>query len=412
MFKHLEKINQQIYDISASITVLGNVSWPLQAEVEFLTAYQKGQWHLPKIQYSKVDYSDLRNQLQKLRKSFTAHHPLEDFTQKTIESYLLAIELNLAIGTPDFTEISKKMYGTPQDLLPNTQFNSVMAAEKLVELADKFDHPYIHPPEFNVQAVDVKNYLERRIEGVFHHQGPEVVITEGLSAKATATARTIKLRAGTNFTHYDFKQLFYHEVMTHALTALNGEAQPILKSIGRGAPRTLKTQEGLATFAEVITGSIDIYRLKRLALRVLAIDMALKGASFVEVFQYFISKHQSPKESFAATHRIFRGGFPDKNILFTKDCVYLDGLMNIHLLFQWAMTHNRLELSHLLFCGRLSLEDIFELEEAYKNQWIAAPQYLPAWYSKIEGLAGSLSFSLLANILPMDLAEQKYEKVD
>ena len=37
---------------------------------------------------------------------------------------------------------------------------------------------------------------------------------------------------------------------------------------GLGAPRTTRTQEGLATFAEIITGAIDISRLRRIALRV------------------------------------------------------------------------------------------------------------------------------------------------
>ena len=45
--------------------------------------------------------------------------------------------------------------------------------------------------------------------------------------------------------------------------------------MAKGTLRTLTTQEGLATFAEVITGSMDIHRLKRLALRTVAIEMAL-----------------------------------------------------------------------------------------------------------------------------------------
>ncbi|MEZ4873110.1 MAG: DUF1704 domain-containing protein [Bdellovibrionales bacterium] len=180
----------------------------------------------------------------------------------------------------------------------------------------------------------------------------------------------------------------------------------MLKCLGRSSLRTLKTQEGLATFSEIITGGMDIQRLKRLALRVIGIDMALNGANFIEIFEYFKESGQDLSECFNATQRIFRGGYPDKNIVFTKDSVYLQGLLNIHTFFRWAMKNNRLELCHLLFSGKMSLGDVFELEDAYRYQWIAPPKFLPAWFSKIEGLAGTLSFSLIANLVRIDIAEK------
>ena len=62
-----------------------------------------------------------------------------------------------------------------------------------------------------------------------------------------------------------------HEAFIHTLTSLNGRHQPHLKVLGLGAPRTTRTQEGLATFAEIITGAIDISRLRRIALRVVMV---------------------------------------------------------------------------------------------------------------------------------------------
>ena len=44
-----------------------------------------------------------------------------------------------------------------------------------------------------------------------------------------------------------------------------------------GSPRTTKTQEGLATFAELITSSIDLARLRRIALRIPAVHMGLES---------------------------------------------------------------------------------------------------------------------------------------
>ena len=78
----------------------------------------------------------------------------------------------------------------------------------------------------------------------------------------------------------------------HSLTALNGREQPVLGSLALSSPRTTATQEGLATFAEQITGNIDIERMKRVSLRIEAIAMALDGADFIEVFRYFLDAGQ------------------------------------------------------------------------------------------------------------------------
>ncbi|MCB0406038.1 MAG: DUF1704 domain-containing protein, partial [Bdellovibrionales bacterium] len=253
-----------------------------------------------------------------------------------------------------------------------------------------------------ISAEQIKTFLDGHTVPRMGQHAPEVQIVADLAAKATAGGRLIKLRSGTSFTRYDFDQLYVHEVMTHALTGLNGSFQPILKTMGRGAPRTTLTQEGLATFAEVITGAIDLGRLKRLALRIIAIDRALAGANFVETFEYFLSNGQSEKESFWSAARIFRGGQPDGKTIFTKDGVYLDGLIKVHSLFQWAMMHDRMGVLHLLFCGRVTIDDLFLLEGSLTDGLVAEPHFYPEWYEKIEGLAGSLTFSLLTNVINAD----------
>ena len=401
--KKLIDINRQAYGIGRGLKLLGHLSWPAHFESEFLKALEKKKATLPEISYEKIDYSEQKDQLTKLCKSFTPSSPLEMFTWTTIKSYIDLIDLNHTIGTPEFCELSKVVFGLPGDRFPSSEVTNIEAAKQVVRLSKDFDFPYIKEPDVCIMADSIKQYLERRIRGVFGEIGPRVEVVDGLAAKATATAQRIKIRNGTHFTSYDFKQLFYHEVMTHSLTAINGGLQDQLFCMGCSSPRTLKTQEGLATFSEVITGSIDISRLKRLSLRILAIDMALGGADFRDVYQFFKTHGQSPQESYASTQRLFRGGYPDKNIIFTKDCIYLDGLMQVHTLFRWAMKHNRLELAHLLFSGRISAEDVFLLEEAYKSGTIVHTKYLPGWFAKIEGLAGSLVFSLLANIIRINV---------
>lgn len=77
--------------------------------------------------------------------------------------------------------------------------------------------------------------------------------------------------------------MLQHKAFVHLATAQNGVRQPNLKCLALGAPRTTQTQEGIATLAELLTGSMDIERLRRLALRVLAVQQARDSADFLQV---------------------------------------------------------------------------------------------------------------------------------
>src|SRR5690606_27455098 len=134
-----------------------------------------------------------------------------------------------------------------------------------------------------------------------------IELDDGLIAKAAASATRIRLRTNTGFSEYDRNQLLVHEAFVHSLTGINGREQPQLKSLARGSPRTTATQEGLATFAELISGAMDIERMKRISLRIVAIEMAIQGAGFVDVFRHFLEAGQSPVDSFTSTQRVFRG---------------------------------------------------------------------------------------------------------
>src|SRR5690606_4539782 len=116
-----------------------------------------------------------------------------------------------------------------------------------------------------------------------------------------------------------------------------------------------------AVFAELITGAIDLTRLKRLALRVVAIDMALNGANFVDVFEFLRSNNVNEVESYTSAQRIFRAGDPNGLYVFTKDSVYLDGILRAHSYFRWAMKNHKLNLSYVLFAGRMTFDDAEKL---------------------------------------------------
>jgi uncharacterized protein (TIGR02421 family) len=175
----------------------------------------------------------------------------------------------------------------------------------------------------------------------------------------------------------------------------------VLASLARTSPRVTATQEGLAVFAELMSGAIDISRLKRISLRILAIDMALNGADFVDVFRYFRECGQNVADSFHSAQRVFRGVPLTGGSAFAKDNVYLSGLLAVHTFFRWALRQRRLDLLRNLFAGKLALHDVMSLEAHFASGDIVAPRYLPPWMQHVHGLAGKLAFSLFVNHIHM-----------
>jgi hypothetical protein len=57
-----------------------------------------------------------------------------------------------------------------------------------------------------------------------------------------------------------------------------------LKIFNLGLPVNTLTQEGLAILGEYLSGNITLHRLKKIAYRVIIVDMMCNGADFIECF--------------------------------------------------------------------------------------------------------------------------------
>jgi uncharacterized protein (TIGR02421 family) len=215
------------------------------------------------------------------------------------------------------------------------------------------------------------------------------------------------LRAETKFSARDVAQLVHHEGYVHMLTALNGREQPHLGSLALGSPRTTWTQEGLATFSELVSASIDLHRMRRIALRTHAVQMGLEGASFLDIFRYFLDAGQDEYESFQSAARIFRGGDTRGKVVFTKDVVYLQGLLRTHTFLRKAVQSNKFHYAEHLFAGRMTLGDIIALEPLFASGVIVPPAYEPPWLQQRSCLAAYLCYSVFANRI--DLASVKLD---
>ena len=409
--KEYLRCDAELVKVAKEFKILTLIEWPKKVQEQFLSDYKSGNKKNPEIIYKKFQLSEALKTLEHIIQRTNSEHPIAQFLNQTAVSYFYTHKLVENLGQPEMVDYSIKVYGRPGDIILGSKHTNLDAARFFIETANEFgEYHSLENLEICLLAETVKEYLETEIKKVITDDPINVYVDENLVPKAAAGVSRVRLRSGTCFTKYDPKQLLEHEVFVHTLTAINGRAQPHLTTLSLGSPRTTATQEGLAVFAELITGSIDVDRLKRIALRVIAIDMALNGADFVQIFEYFLQNKLTQNESFTSTQRIFRGGDPRGKVVFTKDSVYLDGLLHAHSFFRWAMKNVKLDLAKILFAGRMTFDDAEKLAPFAASGLIARPKYLPPWLSQVPTLGGYLAFSLFANKIRVGILDKQFNQ--
>ncbi|NBB93411.1 MAG: DUF1704 domain-containing protein, partial [Gammaproteobacteria bacterium] len=264
------------------------LAWPLDVRDRFLAGRAR---KLPRVQRPDVDTAAVDRALRRARPLIARSGPARQWLERTAERLALASRMLQAIGTPDFHAASRELYGSPGEALPDSESTPLQLAQRLRRIIDGLNHLDLGTPA-NAGATDqdVARRMRAAVQRFFGDEAPAVEIVEQLSANATAGADLIRIRAGARFTDRDVEQLVHHEAGIHVTTALNGRAQDALPILAASHPGATRTQEGLAVFAEFITGCMDLDRLSRLADRVLAIQMAIDGADFIEVYRYFLER--------------------------------------------------------------------------------------------------------------------------
>jgi len=385
------------------IKLLGLTSWPAALQAPFLASVARGQPVLPQVDYPRLDFSDTRHRLAAISAQCDPDHPIGLYVQRSAHSWDQAAGLLESLGTAEVDRYSVELFGAPEQPLPGNGPSTRDAARHFIQIAQELDHELLAPEEqVPVSATALQLQLQSDLDAFFESRIITVQLDPELISKAAAGPNRIRLRTSARFSAYDRAQLFHHEALVHSLTALNGREQPHLPSLALSSPRVTATQEGLATFAEQITGSIDIERLKRISLRTEAIAMAREGADFIEVFRYFCAAGQNNEESFASAQRVFRGVPPSGGAAFTKDTVYLRGLVSVHTFFRHMLAEDRLQVCRWLFAGKMSLTDAIAFAPLFEEGILRPPRWLPHWVSRANGLAGMLAFSLFANRIRMD----------
>ena len=397
--KHYEKAVIAAGYIRAAekhVRILRTISWEPEIGEKFIA---QGAEALPKISYPKFDGSVVFENIQNARKHIAGDHSVFKWLGRICGKLELAAAMLENIGTPKFYTYSRQIYGSPVQALLDKQTRTIDLARHMDSALSglDFDRLVLGGEEEGFGADIFALRLEGKLQRYFDGNAPRVEVVDSLSAKVLAGAKRIRINSRAKFTPLDVRQLLHHEALVHVGTALNGRAQTDFKILGAAHAGTTEIQEGLAVFAEIITGAMDPVRFRRLVDRVIAIHMAVQGADFIEVYRYFLEKNGDKRQAFEDTRRVFRGGVIGGGAPFTKDGVYLNGLLRVHNFMRTAIKLGRADLIRLLFVGKLDIEDIPALASLAANGKLTAPKVLPPWAKDMRFLVSYLAYSSFLN---------------
>jgi uncharacterized protein (TIGR02421 family) len=386
----LRDVARRIVDAQRPVRILRALAWPDAVEHAFFAADAR---ELPRPQYRVPrDWSQTLIAFADIRARVSGDNEIERLVRDTCDAWAAGARMLAAVGTRDFYQRSVECYGRPASLSEGGKTN--------LDLAQHFDRVLatyagvdLGPEPRPVSADEVAGALGRRLRETFTDDPIRCEVADTLSANAVTSSEVVKVKRGAAFTERDIEQLLVHEGHVHLGTTLNGRRQPVLGFLAQGAPRTTRTQEGLAIFAEFITHAMDLDRLRRLTDRILAVRMSEEGADFRDLYWFFRERGHAEKAAFDCARRVVRGGLVEGGAPFTKDVVYLDGLLGVANFLRVAATRGHAGWVRLLFAGKVALADVPLLEVLERDGVVAAPRYVPPWARDLGFLTAYMSFS-------------------
>lgn len=372
---------QDIFDIDAnlnrlvrSIELLNYIN-PQNIATEKKKFFSAKYNYEPQFKYPKIRFNGykLHRLLFSQRLERIADDDIRQLYEDIIYEYSGLIECIETIGqSRKFYFNSLKSFGTPTE-------RDIENAKFILRFDDSdFDSEML--PMYS--ANEAKTYFDdfsKRYDFKYN-----IKISNNLSAAAMVlnNTQTLVLRKSFKYSKNQLKVLANHEIGVHLVTTFNGLEQP-LKIFSNGFPNNVETQEGLAVYAEFMSGCLTIERLKELAFRVIAVDSLHKGYNFSDTFHLLHSQYKLHRDkAFAITLRVHRGGG------FTKDHLYLRGLSSVH---RYAKTGNDLG---VLLTGKVCMNYIPTIEKLQRKGLAVKPIYFTDAYLENNNTDANLDFIL------------------
>jgi uncharacterized protein (TIGR02421 family) len=415
----------RIVEAQRPIRVLQALRWDDGVEEQFFKAKQR---EMPKVDASYYEGVELgfgpREKVEEfeelardINRELGNADAIGQIMVKTALEYRDVVRMLEARGTPPFYAWSRTLYGSPKDTFPDGRSTVRDLGQVLYGILTNVDEwsqsmgtsstTYAR----TIDATEAARQLEERLADYFGDVRVPVEADQVILADAAAGSDYVKVRLGATFSPRDIDVLEVHEGWVHVATSLNGQAQTVAKWLAKGPPRTTAVQEGLAALLEMFTFRTYPRRARRLNDRVLAVDKAEDGASFLDVFEWFRTEGYDEEECFHNTRRIFRGGVVEGGAPFTKDACYCKGVVLNYAFVRSAIQHDRVDLVPLLFVGKVAHEDVPVLARRVADGVVRPPKYLPPMFRDLNGLAIWMAYSTFFSQLGGDAIAEHYARL-
>lgn len=402
----LKEANETFRYCSKKLKILSALSWGATTANEF---FSKKESVVPTVTYQidRASLTQMTETLRALEPKLRGDHPVLQWLARSQQSYLQGSNLLLEVGKKTFHEISTQMYGNSQSKLFKGKISNVDLANKISSRISVCNVEDINKSNPSKTAQDFAAIVELKLKERRPTMSVKVELSDDISAKVVSGMNRIRIRRGATFSEMEIAALWNHEIESHSLTANNGFLQENCDFLCSGGPRTTMTQEGLAVFFEMYNHSLTQRRFMAICDRVHAVELAENGANFIEVYRWYKERTDTDMDAFFAASRIFRGAPLEGGKPFTKDVVYVGGLLGIFNFLQIAVKNQNRLLVESLVTGRIAIEDVGVIAWLRTHGMLTPPRYIPEWLQNWEALLTFFSFSAFLNSIDL-LAYQEY----
>ncbi|MDI1482983.1 flavohemoglobin expression-modulating QEGLA motif protein [Polyangium sp. y55x31] len=412
----LAKLSQRVLEAQRPIRILQALRWESAVEEQFLRGKQRD---LPKVTYASdlgfdadAKIAELEEILRDAERELGKNDRLGQILRQTAAEYRDVVRMLKSRGKRDFYKLSRVLYGSPKDKLPDGQTSVRDMGIVLYDVLTAIGGEKLGPPERReITAEMAAMELNARFDRFFGSAAIRVQVDDSILADAAAGSDYVKIRSGATFSTRDIDILEAHEGWVHVATNLNGQAQPVARWLGKGPPRTTAVQEGLAALVEIFTFRSSPRRAKKLNDRILAVDKAEDGASFLDVFEWYRTEGYEEDECFQNARRVFRGGLLEGGGPFTKDACYCKGIVLNYAFMRAAIQQDKAALIPFLFVGKVAHEDVPVLYAHVTDGIVKPPPYLPPLFDDMNGLAIWMCYSSFFSRLGATAIAEHYSKV-
>jgi uncharacterized protein (TIGR02421 family) len=425
--KAIQRAAPVLDDIAKRTKLLDTLQWPKRVEEQF---FAESARKLPVVEYA-VDRGAAQTAIRDLRaliRELDQQDPVQQWLARIADSYADGNRLLLAAGTKEFHAISTEVYGGPRSLFDADTTNLDLAEHLKKRMSGEREEappPPSTPGETprrgaskagddndSDEPLDAQAFaraLEEQANAI--NMPIKVVVDDDLCSRVIAGRERVRVREGAKFRRSDVLGVFVHEIETHALTAQNGAAQPLLPFLAKGGPRSTRTQEGLAVFAEFDVRSLTVPRMRGISLMVRMVAAAEDGASFLDLYRMRREQGLSERNAFSSAMRVCRGGLVGGGAPFTKDAAYLAGFTEVYSFLQLAARGGARDIALLLIAGRIALEDLSVLYELRRRGILKPPAHVPRWLAAWDRLLPVFAFTSFLGEINLRQVARKHRDI-